>query len=248
MAAMPALQQSPSFAAALSTFGTPLVSCEPVVMRRAGTTFASRIAPDHLTSRPRIINGEIDDASIYRAAGYRQIITPVHLAEWDLTGDLRAGLHQKWRNQLRRAEKDALRIRDQPWDGTAHPLFTHAEALAKARKFRPLPTALLSVFAQLNPDQAIIFEGYAKGHLDAAILVLRHGATATLQTAWTSPLGRQHHAQNLLLFHAAQRLAHLGHDTFDLGPVETDHAPGLARFKLRTGARLRRLGGTWIRI
>lgn len=47
---------------------------------------------------------------------------------------------------------------------------------------------------------------------------------------------------------AADRLAASGHTTFDLGLVETDNAASLARFKLRTGALLRKLGGTWIAI
>jgi hypothetical protein len=50
------------------------------------------------------------------------------------------------------------------------------------------------------------------------------------------------------LSHSANRLAISGHKTFDLGLVETDHAAPLARFKLRTGAHVRKLGGTWIAI
>jgi lipid II:glycine glycyltransferase (peptidoglycan interpeptide bridge formation enzyme) len=111
-----------------------------------------------------------------------------------------------------------------------------------------LPTALLATFASLARNDALIFEAYDKGLLIAAILVLRHGPTATYQTAWTSAQGRICHAHNLLLSHSANRLATLGHQTFDLGLVETNHTATLARFKLRTGARLLRLGGTWIAI
>ncbi len=82
----------------------------------------------------------------------------------------------------------------------------------------------------------------------AAILVLRHGPTATYQTAWTSAQGRICHSHNLLLPHIAIRLANLGHQTFDLGLLETDHAATLARLKLRTGAHVRRLGGIWIAV
>lgn len=251
---MTALQQSPAFARALEVYGTTLASSAPVVMQRrlgqhAQVTFASRITPDQLdTTRPRIINGETDARPQYRAAGYHQIITPAHVAEWDLTGDLRAGLHIKWRNQFRRAEGSGLRVRINPWDGTDHPLFHHAVHTARKRRFRVLPTSLLSTFAQLHAGDALLFEAYDEGHMVAALLVLRHGSTATLQTAWTSALGRTLNAHNLLFFNAADHLAKLGHATFDLGVVETDHAPTLARFKLRTGAALRSLGGTWIRL
>jgi len=251
---MTALQQSPAFARALDVYGATLSSRAPVVLKRqfmgrARITFASRIMPEHLkTVRPRIINGETDTPRLYRAAGYRQIITPVHVAEWDLTADLHAGMHTKWRNQLRKAQSVGVRIRTQVWDGTSHPLIKHATQTARKRRFRPLPTPLIATFAQINPKNALIFEGYDKGHLIAALLVLRHGSTATLQTAWSSALGRALNTHNLLFFSAAEHLAKLGHTTFDLGVVETDHAPSLARFKLRTGAVLRPLGGTWIRL
>ncbi|MCF2872835.1 GNAT family N-acetyltransferase [Octadecabacter sp. G9-8] len=256
------LQQSPAFARALTAFGAD-VSCDaPVVLNRhiwplGRIGFTSRGPHDTSDLRAlrrdglRIFNAEHDAPTPYKSAGFRQIITPAHIAEWELcatTDERRAALHPKWRNQLRRAEAAKLRLRDVNWDGMDHPLFQHADTTARSRRFRPLPTALIATFAQLNPEDALIFESYDKGHLIAAILVLRHGETATLQTAWTSPNGRRAHAHNLLLFHAADRLTHLGHKTFDLGLVETDNAPTLARFKLRTGAALRKLGGTWIAI
>jgi hypothetical protein len=196
-------------------------------------------------------NAEADTPKTYKAAGFRQIITPAHIAEWDLSGShdqRRANLHQKWRHQLRRAEGAGLRVRESIWNGGKHPMFDHSATVAKARQFKPLPTRLIAAFAQINPNDAVMFEAFDKGHLIAAVLVLRHATTATLQTAWTSALGRTNHAHNLLLFTAANRLATLGHTTFDLGLVETDNTPSLARFKLRTGANLRKLGGTWIAI
>ncbi|MBT8412026.1 MAG: GNAT family N-acetyltransferase, partial [Octadecabacter sp.] len=167
----------------------------------------------------------------------------------DLTADnRRRRMHPKWRNQLRKAESHRLRLRELVWDGTPHWLTTQASAVARKRGFRTLPTALLACFAQINKGDALIFEAYAKGHPIAAILALRHGATATYQTGWTSAEGRALHAHNQLLDHAASRLAQLGHTTFDLGLVETDTAPALTHFKCGTGAAVRRLGGTWIRL
>ena len=256
------LQQSPVFAAALKALGVPLSSTDPVIVQRrvvplGRVGFASRgpletgdlrgLRRDGL----RLFNAEHDNPMAYKAAGFRQIITPAHIAEWDLTGTVEsrfANHHPKWRNQLRRARSANLRIRETVWDGGDHPMFPAVQALAKRRKYKTYPTALLAVMATTTPNCALIFEAYAKGHLVAAILVLRHGQTATYQTAWTTPQGRAAHAHNLLLSHAADRLAAFGHSTLDLGTVETDHAAPLARFKLRTGANLRRLGGTWAAI
>lgn len=256
------LQQSAAFAHALTAFGTD-VSCDaPVILNRQfgplgriGFTSRGPLNTNHMRDLRRdglrVFNAEHDHPAIYKAAGFAQIITPAHLAEWDLRAsaqDRRAALHPKWRNQLRKAEAANLRIREVAWRGAAHPLFDHADALVQKRRYKPLPTALIATFASLTPLGALIFEAYDRGHLIAAILVLRHGPTATYQTAWTSAQGRIRHAHNLLLAHSANRLASLGHLTFDLGLVETDHAAPLARFKLRTGAHLRRLGGTWIAI
>ncbi|MDC1380777.1 GNAT family N-acetyltransferase [Octadecabacter sp.] len=256
------LQQSPAFARALTAFGSE-VSCDaPVILNRhfgplgrVGFTSRGPLCKTPLRdlrhAGRRVFNAEHDCAVHYKAAGFRQIITPVHIADWDLTGfaqDRRHQMHQKWRNQLRRAKISNLRVREIAWDGSGHPLFHHSVKLAQIRKFRALPTGLIAAFTQLNPSDAIIFEGYDKGHLIAALLILCHGPTATLQTAWTSPQGRATHTHNLLMSRAADRLAASGHTTFDLGLVETDNAASLARFKLRTGARLRKLGGTWIAI
>jgi hypothetical protein len=43
-----------------------------------------------------------------------------------------------------------------------------------------------------------------------------------------------------------QALQATGVEVIDLGLAEPDRAAGLARFKLGTGARLRRLGGSWL--
>lgn len=249
------LQQSPAFARALEYYGATVNSHAPVILQRrfgplGRVDFASRVRLGDLAHRPRIINGEDDAPEAFRAAGYRQIITAAHIAEWDLTHTAyarRAAMHPKWRNQLRQAE-NRLKVRCSPWTGTPHPMFAKAEALARHRRFRPLPTPLIAAFAGAAPDNALIFEAFQDSQMVAAILVLRHGPTATYQTAWTSTEGRANHAHNLLLAHAADHLSQLGHTTFDLGLVDTDTAATLARFKLRTGARLRKLGGTWLRL
>lgn len=254
MGAMVPLQQSPAFARALTAFGADVTQTTPVILYRriapvGHIAFASRATPDAIAQTPvRIVNGETPCPRPYRAAGFRQIITAAHIAEWDLTQhDLRASLSGKWRNRLKQAEKSGLRLRIVDWGGTPHPLFGQAETLARKRRFKTYPTALLTAYASLNPRDALIFEAFDRGTLVAACLVLRHGATATYQTAWSSATGHALQAPRLLLFQAACHLQTLGHDIFDLGTLDTENAKGLARFKLGTGAQVRPLGGTWIR-
>ena len=54
--------------------------------------------------------------------------------------------------------------------------------------------------------------------------------------------------RSVLLMEAARRLAATGVTELDLGTIDTDASPGLARFKLGSGATVQRLGGTWLRL
>lgn len=255
---MTALQQSSEFERALSAYGTDTALSRvggPVILRRhfplIGTVaFASRTEPKDFSDLPvQLLNGETPCPRPYRAAGFRQIITAAHIAEWDLTrDDLRSHLTGKWRNQLVKSERQNLRMRVGLWDGSSHPMFECAEKTARQKRYKSYPTALLICFAKLSPQDALLFEAFDHGTLIGACLVLRHGATATYQTAWSTPTGYERQAPRALLWAAALHLKRHGVDMFDLGTVETEHAAGLARFKLGTGAALRPLGGTWARL
>ena len=58
-------------------------------------------------------------------------------------------------------------------------------------------------------------------------------------------MGNSHHR---ILMQAAQDFAAMGLTTLDLGQIDTARAPGLARFKWGSGARIIATGGTWLRI
>lgn len=249
------LQQSPQFARALSAFGTTVTASGPVVLYRNfgpfGTVaFASRATPENVAKTSvRILNGETPCPHAYRAANFRQIFTPAHIAEWDLQDhNLRGALDGKWRNRLVKGESHGLTLREHAWDGRSHLLFDYAADLSRKRGFLNYPRNLLAAYAQENPHEALIFEAYQNGLMVAACLILRHGATATYQTAWASSIGLALQAPRVVLWAAAKRMAALGHKTLDLGVVETQRSAGLARFKLGTGAKVRQLGGTWIRL
>jgi lipid II:glycine glycyltransferase (peptidoglycan interpeptide bridge formation enzyme) len=69
----------------------------------------------------------------------------------------------------------------------------------------------------------------------AGIAVVCHNASATYLAAWTSRDGRQRHAHNLLLWRAITELRKNGTDWLDLGGVDTQSSPGLARFTAIAG-------------
>ena len=248
------LQQSPQFARALQAFGADVSFTGPVILQRnigrlGSIAFASRATPESVAGTAvHILNGETPCPRAYREAGFRQIITPAHIAEWNLCQpDPRTALHPKWRNQLVKGEAQHVRIFEKVWDGSPHVLFEQAERLALQRGFKGYPFKLLSAYAKQNVDGAVLFEAHHRNSLVGACLILRHGATASYQTAWASATGKAIQAPRLLLWNAARHMAGRGHSKLDLGCVETDRSAGLARFKLGTGAQIRQLGGTWVR-
>ncbi|MFY0621270.1 MAG: GNAT family N-acetyltransferase [Pelagimonas sp.] len=197
--------------------------------------------------RPMLLNADGMQASALKRAGFFPLMTPATLAMLDLGehNEMRAGLHQKWRNRLNRAE--ALRVKV-----TRHALsdghwVLHRELeQAKTKGYRGLPPAFSACYARANPGQAVVFEARHNKELVAAAVVLRHGRMATWQIGHSTDQGRKVNAMNAVLWQMMGWLADQGHDTLDLGIINSDDAAGLARFKLGTGARAHRLAGTWL--
>ncbi|MCP4821132.1 MAG: GNAT family N-acetyltransferase, partial [Shimia sp.] len=101
-------------------------------------------------------------------------------------------------------------------------------------------------YARANKGDAKLFIAFDGAAPVAAMLILRHGQSATYHVSHTTDDGRKKCAHNLLMWEAMQWLAAKGVTTLDLGQVDTEKSAGLARFKLGTGARPRPLGGTWL--
>jgi len=205
----------------------------PGLIRQAGLNHAPLIlSPDH-------------PAPGLTKLGAVPLVTPTCMAELDLRGDLRAGLHQKWRNALVQAERSPLRItRRILGDRSDNWLLTADQAQQRARGYRNWPVPLTLAYARANPGKAVEFSA-TDGDTVAAMLFLCHGAIATYHIGCTTARGRWMNAHRLILWQAMRWLAKRGFQRLDLGPVSTEDAPGLARFKLGTGARARWLGGTW---
>ncbi|CUI02114.1 GNAT family N-acetyltransferase [Leisingera aquaemixtae] len=261
-----ALQQSPEFARALMACGqAPLVLDGTLVLQRrlpGGLRLAmvnradlgnpaplmAALRGQGLGRTPLILSPEAPAPHLARL-GAVPLATPAHAALWDLTGDpdqRRAALHQKWRNRLKHGEAQTLRLTRQnlPHD-VRHWLFQADAQQQTMRGYRSWPIGLTLAYARENKGQAKLFQAFEGKDPAAAILILTHGSTATYHIAHTTRRGKQLSAHTLLLWEAASWLASKGICRLDLGLINTEDAPGLARFKLGTGARLHRLGGTW---
>ncbi len=174
------------------------------------------------------------------------LLTPRHLAVWDLSADaaaLRAGMAQKWRNRLAAAERAGIEVRR--GGRAALERLLEAEAAQRlARGYRSLPAG----FTRALPEASLrLWQWRDRGQVAAGMAFVRHGDAASYHLGWAGPRARQVGAHGVMLWQAALALKAEGVRLLDLGDVNDEDAPGLARFKLGTGARLARLGPTlWV--
>lgn len=258
------LQQDPHFAAALSALGVVTRSAAlpdggaVQIVQRCGVRFASR-GPvfDAATptdqriaalrqARLHLLNAEAPDPAL-RCAGFRQTHTGAFVAELALDGDITARLQPKWRATWRKAGD--LTLKAAPFHAQTHRWLLQAEqAQQRSAGYRALPHALIAAFAATARGTTVVYTATHKDTPIAAMLFLRHAPVVTYHLGWTSDAGRQLGAHHKILVTAASDHAAKGYRRLDLGLVDTHNTPGLARFKIGTGAMIRQLGGTWIRV
>lgn len=158
-------------------------------------------------------------------------------------------LHGKWRNALRKAEQSNLHTRHISCPSAAlAPLLRKDAKQQIAKSYRALPAAFTRQWHALSPDDLRLITVSKDHETLATALFLRHGNTATYHIAQTTPQGRKYSAARLILWCAFQDFSDRGVQQIDLGAIDTANAPGLARFKLGTGAKTVRAGPTVLAI
>ena len=189
-----------------------------------------------------------EDAQIFKQIGHIPIISGQCEARINLLLSplrRRQQMQGKWRNRLARAEGEGLRLAHRPFDYVRDQWLLEAELKQrKLRHYRSHPIAFSSVAAALDQDHTRLFLAFHKKTLIAAMLFLRHGASATYFLGHSNDKGRSMSAHNLLLWEASNWLASHGHRRLDLGIIDTETGAGLARFKLGSGAQAVPLGDT----
>lgn len=232
-----------------------LASRGPVWSPLAGT--GDRIEGLRMLARRglRIVNSDRADPAEAKAldgAGFRHWAAGQWVAELDLTPDadrLRRRMAANWRNHLSQARRAGLTLANQPFHPDPHHWLLGLEAKqARARHYVNLPPALPLAYARNNPGMARLLTAHRDGERIAAMLVLCHGSVATYHIGWSGAAGRAVSAHHLMLHEAALWLAARGYQRLDLGIADRRRTPGLAGFKAGSGASLRQLGGTWIRL
>lgn len=180
------------------------------------------------------------------SAGLR-VAAPRSVAVLDLrpgAAGLRAGLDARWRNHLRRGEAADLMIR-QSGDAAGLARLLAADRVQQRRRgYRNLPPAFVQAWAAANPGGFRHYSAWHRGTEVAAMLFLLHRPWVSYHIAWSDPAARPLEAHRRLLMCAMADLAEAGFTTLDLGQIAPGQNPGLAAFKLGTGAVARRLGAS----
>ncbi|PIE16451.1 MAG: hypothetical protein CSA68_02560 [Rhodobacterales bacterium] len=152
-------------------------------------------------------------------------------------------LHGKWRNSLRKAEKSGLVYRHGACSETQLLELLAEDQQQQLRKsYRALPAGFALQWHRLAPKDLRLVRVSKNGQIIASALFIIHGNTASYHIAHSTALGRQYDAQRLGLWRGCADLAARGVRQLDLGAIDTVRSPGLARFKLGTGARATQQG------
>ncbi|MFM2389698.1 MAG: hypothetical protein RLZZ437_1253 [Pseudomonadota bacterium] len=175
--------------------------------------------------------------------GLVPLVTPQHVALWDIRAEpdvLLRGMAGKWRNRLVSAD---VRVRQGKGD-CLEGLLAAEGVQRQGRGYRALPAG----FTQALPGSALrLWEWRQGGQMGAAMCFVRHGRMATYHMGWAGAAARAAGVHGVMLWQAALALRAEGVERLDLGLVDNEAAPGLARFKLGTGAACRALGATvWV--
>ena len=196
-------------------------------------------------ARPRLQFFTPAQAQI-RAWRFLPLISPATSARLALPV-ARHSLHGKWRNALKKAEKQGLTVSAGRCTGAdLKTLLAQDGAAQKARGYRALPAAFSLTWHRLAADDLLICTARHGRRAVSRALFICHGNTATYHVAASTPHGRRLSAQRLVLWHGFQALARRGVTGLDLGLIDTVNSPGLARFKLGTGARAAAGGPTML--
>jgi len=173
--------------------------------------------------------------------GMVPVITGKASAVWNIGLSpvaLRQGLHGKWRNRLLRVESSVkpTQLRGQ----TLGALVTQEAATRLKRGYTNLPGGLAVNWL----GDSLTLGWHSGGMLQAGMVFLVHGTTASYFLGWSSEAGRAAFAHGPILWQAALTLRSRGVVQLDLGDVNTQTGAGLARFKLGTGAGVVTAGAT----
>ena len=161
---------------------------------------------------------------------------------------VRLGLAKDWLGRLRQAEAGPLQVRRIGSTRAVGWLLDQNESHRRKVGYRGPSRSFLGQLARTAhaAQELVLLLAFERAEPVAGIMVVRHGAAATYEVGYVAPRGRELRATHLLLWRAVETLIQMGVRWLDLGGIATDRSPGIARFKLGTGAVPATLPGTFL--
>lgn len=198
-----------------------------------------------------------EDTKVLSEGGRRQIYTGYTTIIIDLTKseeELWEMLKSKNKNKIRKAEKNNLKINMSDHQHQHMDFILGKEQQQQqSAQYNGLPPDFTVSYAKLSSknDGVVSFFAYkadAKPHdlPVAGAVCLRHGCGATYHIGWNGSEGRSLQAMNYILWQMIKNLKEMNVKFLDLGGINTDQAPDLARFKLSFGGSIKFLPGSFL--
>ena len=166
-----------------------------------------------------------------RAAAYRTVVIDLKPGEEALM----RGLHSKWRNALRKAFKHGIKLDRGPMSELSGRFAALYDAVQSAKGFQPaIPPDFYYTLHGPDFDHDILI-AHRDGEDLAAITVGRAGRRMVYLFGATPAAGRRLNAGYFVMWNAILVGLAEGMETFDLGGIDEESNPDVARFKRRTG-------------
>lgn len=143
--------------------------------------------------------------------------------------ELRRGLASNWRSHLNRAERNGLAFELSRTPEALEWILARHAGHMRDKGFAGTSVAFLQALACRAPDDVFVARAYLEGAPLAGMILCRFGSRAEYFIGWYGAEARRAKAGHFLVWHAAQAMASLGCEHFDLGGYSS--ADGYGRFK-----------------
>ena len=233
----------------------PIWLIDPLEDRRAAAVcrivaaqFLRRRVGDFLFWLAELPEDPRSDAML-RARGLRPVVTGYSSIWLNLrppVDALRSGLHGKWRNALNQGEKAGIAIETVDHPRRLNQTLLLYDRFRRKKRFIGPNGDFIASLARADREAVVALTARRNDDLVAGVIFIRHGAAATYLASWTSDAGRAGQAHNLLLWRGIETLKAGGTEWLDLGGVNSESQPGIARFKLGLGGEVFTLAGTYL--
>ncbi|MFC7050361.1 lipid II:glycine glycyltransferase FemX [Emcibacter nanhaiensis] len=199
-----------------------------------------------------------EESALLEAAGLKQVITGYTTLFLDLgksEQDIWLGLYGKWRNKIRKGEREGLKVL---FGDHGHPktewLLSREKKQQRDKNYKALPVGLIDAYARHSLGRDVVMTAFVfnkesdpgKDDPVAGAIFLRHGNSVTYHIGWNGPDGRKLHAMNILLWKSILELKNRGCTFLDMGGMNTADGAEIARFKLGSGGEVATLPGTYL--